>query len=70
MSGCSATLNGPVVVKKNQVNMMTFDERVEQCMVIQYCADAGMYPLEIVRKMHKTDRFNNVSRALEYKWHG
>jgi hypothetical protein len=50
--------------------MTTFDEHAAQRTVIQFCADAGMSPLETVRKMHKTDRFKNVSRALVYKWHG
>ena len=50
--------------------MATSDEDAAHRSAIQFCFPSGLKPIETFCQLKSTERYNNVSRALAYTWHG
>lgn len=49
--------------------MATSAEHAAHKIVIKYCADRGMTPIDTKREMERSTMCGNVSRTLVYRWH-
>ena len=49
--------------------MATSAEKAAQQSVIEYCVQLKMTPTQTFKQLQTTGKYENVSRALVFKWH-
>ena len=55
--------------EENRVKMATSDKDAAHRIVINFCFDLGMTPVETQKKLQLTEDHRHVSRSFVYKWH-